>query len=71
MHFLFQPVIEVKKQQNQDNYNRGRAREQFTSVNLPDLPKEEERRRAKSTAAGSEEFSLCSHTLKKLDTARF
>ncbi len=47
MHFLFQPVIEVKKQQNQDNYNRGRAREQFTSVNLPALPKEEERRRAK------------------------
>jgi hypothetical protein len=51
MHFLFQPVIEVKKQQNHDNYNRGRAREQFTSVNLPDLPKEEERRRAKENCS--------------------
>ena len=40
--FCSNRLLQVKNQQNQDNYNRGRAREQFTSVNLPDLPKEEE-----------------------------
>jgi hypothetical protein len=71
MHFLFQPVIEVKKQQNQDNYNRGRACEQFTSDKLTTFRKRKSDAGQKSTAAGSEEFSICSHTLKKLDTARF
>ena len=69
--FCSNRLLHVKNQQNQDNYNRGRACEQFTSDKLTTFRKRKSDAGQKSTAAGSEEFSICSHTLKKLDTARF